>query len=127
MKNGKPSRRVWITIVLSGLVLLLGLGASPSSAITLSTPNIGGLDCCTGPYATATVALLTATTATVTFDSLTNGGFIYLMGAVNAVALNVNASTFTASATGSNSILGFTPGPYTNGGSGNVAGFGIFN
>jgi hypothetical protein len=88
-----------------------------------------------GPYATVTVHLIDATHATVTFDSLTGtggscpaGGCLYLFGDGGSVAVNVNATSFTLGAvTGSNSATGFTPGPWSSGGSGNEDGFGSFN
>ncbi len=93
----------------------------------LTTPN-SALGCCAGPYATVTVDRASDTTATVTFDSLTSGGYLYLLAGAQAVDLNVNAAAFTVnSITGSNSLSGFTPGPYTNDGSGNVSEFGVFN
>ena len=49
------------------------------------------------------------------------------MGDGSSVAVNVNAASWTVAAiTGSNSGTGFSPGPYSNGGSHNVDGFGIF-
>ena len=124
------NRRNRITTI-SALAFLLTLGASSAFAdiisFNLTTPNVVGLDCCTGPYATVTVNRADANDATVTFDSLTNGGFLYLMAGNSAADLNVNGAFTLGSATGTNSISGFTPGPYSNGGSGNVNGFGTFN
>ncbi len=81
-----------------------------------------------GPYATVTVDLTSSTTADITFTSLTNSGNIYLLGANGAVDVNVNAASWTlGSITGSNAGTGFTPGPYSDGGPGNVDGFGVFN
>jgi hypothetical protein len=116
----------------AAVFLTLTVGALQVSAdltsFNLTTGNGGGLGCCTGPYATVTVDRTSTTTATVTFDSLTNGGYIYLLAGNSAADLNVNASSFTVgSMTGTNSLSGFTPGPITNGGSGNADGFGTFN
>jgi len=73
------------------------------------------------------VNLTSSTTATITFDSLTNGGYIYLMGDGSSVGVNVNATSFTDTlAVGTNSLVGFTPGPYTAT-SGTADGFGTFN
>lgn len=110
-------------------VLVLGVSNASADSIqyTLTTGNSGGLDCCTGPYATVAINLTTSTTATVTFDSLTNGGYLYLMAATGAVGVNVNASTFgVGTITGTNSLAGFSPGPYSVS-SGNEDGFGSFN
>src|SRR5260221_13816806 len=50
------------------------------------------------------------------------------MGDGSSVAVNVNATSWTLNnIVGSNSGTGFTPGPYSDGGSGNVDGFGVFN
>ncbi len=80
-----------------------------------------------GPYAEVTVDLLDSTHAQFTFDSFTSGGFIYLMADGGAVGVNVNATSWTlGTVTGTNSIAGFTPGPYSNGGAGNEDGWGNF-
>jgi hypothetical protein len=122
------------TIILVAAVILALVAFNPtlasadSTTYTLTTGNPGGLGCCTGPYATVTVTLTSSTTATVTFDSLTNGGYTYLMAGAQAADVNVNAGTFTFSGlSGTNSLSGFTPGPLSSGGSGNVNGFGNFN
>jgi MYXO-CTERM domain-containing protein len=77
----------------------------------------------TGPYDNVLVTLTSSTTATVQFTSNTVGGNIYLMGDGGSVGVNVNAATWTISnITGSNAGTGFTPGPYSDGGSGNQSG-----
>jgi len=82
----------------------------------------------TGPYGFVVVMLTSSTTANVEVQSNTVGSNVYLFGGVNAVALNVNASLFDVSGIAeSNSGTGFTPGPGTSGGSGNVSSFGTFN
>jgi hypothetical protein len=81
-----------------------------------------------GPYAQVRVHLTDSTHATITFTSLTSGGNIYLMGDGGTVAVNVNAASWTiGSIMGSNAGTGFTPGPFSDGGSGNEDGFGSFN
>ena len=115
--------------MVGALPLLLGPPRAFGDMISfnLENANIGGLSCCIGPYAKVTVNRSSAMAATVTFDSLTNGGFLYLLAGNEAVDLNVNASAFTASVSGTNSLVGFSPGPYTNTGSKNVSSFGLFN
>jgi hypothetical protein len=94
---------------------------------SIGTPN-DAISPFPGPYATVDVNLTSSTTASITFTSLVQGGNIYLFGGVNAVDLNVNASSFTVGTiTGSNAGTGFTPGPLSNSGSGNVDGLGTFN
>jgi hypothetical protein len=123
------------TAFASAFALALGIAALPARAdlmFNLDTGNsaISGF---TGPYATVDVHLVDATHATVEFTSLTNSGNIYLMGDGGSVAVNVNASSwnvtvpFTSPAAASNAGTGFTPGPYSDGGSGNEDGFGSFN
>jgi len=107
-------------------LLLVAAPASADTLYTIDTPN-AALACCTGPYATANVHLVDATHATITFDSLTNGGFIYLMGGNSAANVNVNATTWTIGALASTVLPGFTNGALSDGGPGNVSVFGIFN
>jgi hypothetical protein len=71
----------------------------------------------------ATVDLTSSTVATVTFDAA--GGFEF--AGVNAVDVNVNATSWTIGSFAETNTAGFTPGPLSDGGSGNVNGFGTFN
>jgi hypothetical protein len=99
--------------------------AASADIITFDLVNGNtGLSGFTGPFAKVTVNELTTTTATVTFDSLTQGGDIYLMGDGGTVGLNVSG-TFTALFSGTTTFGGATT--YTNGGAGNEDGFGNFN
>jgi len=113
-----------------GSVLLLALGVSSAFAdqiYTLSIPN-AAMSGFTGPFATATVHLVNSTQATVTFDGLDNGGFFYLIGDGSEADVNVNATLFSITGiSGTNSFSGFTPGPYSTPGPGNVSSFGAFN
>jgi VPDSG-CTERM motif len=120
------------------LIAVAGLGLQKADAVQY-TINVGNNQLMnagfTGPYATVDVTLTDATHATVTFNSLTQtiGGntFVYLMGDGASAAVQVNASSWTISGiTGSNAYTGvpaFTPGPFSDGGAGNVDGFGTFN
>ena len=120
-----------IKYIVPVLIAMAGLGLQQAKADTFSfnlgvgNPAISGYP---GPYVSVTVNRTNSTHATITFTSLTAAGNIYLMGDGSSVAVNVNATSWTVSnVTGSNSGTGFTPGPYSNGGSGNVDGFGVFN
>lgn len=93
----------------------------------LNVGNVGGLACCTGPYAQVTIDLTSSTTATVTFDSLDNGGFLYLIGANQGAGINVNGTATSTGFSGSNSVAGFTPGTLSDGGSTQFDGFGLFS
>jgi hypothetical protein len=110
-----------VLIAIAGLGLQQAKADSISFSISAGNPAISGYP---GPYASVTVNRTSSTTATITFTSLTAAGKVYLFGDGSSVAVNVNASTFTLGAiTGSNSGTGFTPGPYTNTGSGTVDGW----
>jgi hypothetical protein len=120
-----------IKYILPILIAIASLGLQQVRADTftfdLSVPNsaISGYP---GPYVNVSVNLVNSTTATITFTSLTATGNIYLMGDGASVAVNVNAASWTLGGiAGTNSGTGFTPGPYSNGGSGNVDGFGVLN
>jgi hypothetical protein len=115
---------------LFALLATLGfyLWVAPASAtliFTISTPN-AGLACCTGPYATVSVTRTSNTTADIEFDSLSNGGYIYLMGDGGTADLSVNGTYTLGPVTETNSIAGFTP-TFNDNTPGNVSSFGFFN
>ena len=118
----------WVVVI--ACAGFMGFTVEPAKAdfiFNLSTgnPAISGLP---GPYATVDVNLVDATHATITFTSLTNSGNIYLFGDGSTVGVNVNAASWTLGlVTGSNAGTGFTPATFSNAGSQNVNGFGIFN
>ena len=126
-------QRIMATFVVcvATLLCLLTLGASRASAdLFTSELNIGNdaISGFTGPFGTVTVDLTTFDSAEITVASNTVGGNIYLFGSVNAVDVDVNASSFSIlGIDGFNAGTGFTPGPFTSGGSGNVDGLGTFN
>lgn len=68
------------TFLKLGLALALVFGARNASAdsipYVLTDTNLSGF---TGPFATVTVTWVDATHATITYDSLTNGGYQYLL------------------------------------------------
>jgi hypothetical protein len=114
--------------LMGAAVLLGGSILAPTAwadtVYTLTQANIAF----PGPYGTVTVHLVDSDEATITFNSLTNSGNIYLFGDGGSVAVNVNAASWTLSnITGSNAGTGFSPGPYSDGGAGNEDGFGSFN
>lgn len=112
---------------------LAGITASSAHAaiidtttISISDPN-SGLSGFTGPYANLKIDLLTGgMQAQITFDSLTNGGYIYLLGDGGTADLNVNGAYTLGPVTETNSISGFTPS-FKNNSPGQVDGFGTFN
>ena len=125
-------RKLCVSGLLSTVVLgLLTLGAPRAFAdsVTYYLTAINAGVPLTGPFVSVTVELTSPTTANVTFTSLTNGGYVYLMGSQDAAGVNVNGA-FTASAvneTTSYSAAGFVPDFSGTIGSGNIDGFGTFN
>jgi hypothetical protein len=115
-----------VLTAISGLALSQAKAADTfSSDLTVGNDALSGYS---GPFANVLVTLTSATTATVTFTSLTNSGNIYLFGDGGSVAVNVNATSFTLdNITGSNAGAGFSPGPFTSAGSGTSDGHGTFN
>jgi hypothetical protein len=120
-----------IKYIAAVLIAIAGLGLQQAKADTFSfnlsagNPAISGFP---GPYASVLVTTTGANTATITFTSLTAAGNIYLFGDGSSVAVNVNAASFTlGTITGGNNGTGFTPGPYSDSGSGNVDGWGVLN
>jgi hypothetical protein len=105
----------------------VGVAAADIVTFDLTAPNTG-INGFTGPFTQVEVDRTSTTTATITFTSLTAAGNIYLMGDNHVVDVNVNATSWTlGTITGTNSGTGFTPGAFSNGGSGNVDSFGNFN
>jgi hypothetical protein len=114
------------------VLALLVLGSAPGaladtfdSSLDFGNTAISGF---AGPYGELFIDLTSSTTASLTFASDTHAGNIYLFGDGGTVDVNVNATSWTlGTITGTNLGTGFTPGPLSDGGSGNVDGLGIFN
>jgi PEP-CTERM motif-containing protein len=99
--------------------------ASPAKAdliFDLTQDNVGGI----GPYVQVDVKLTSSSTATITFDALTNGGNTYYLMDGGSAALNINGPFTLGSITGT-AAPGATQAAYTSGGAGNEDGFGSFN
>jgi len=126
-------RTIVARIILAVGVLFGFSGAALATLIyTIGDPNTA-LSPFPAPYATATVVLIDATHATVVFQALTTGSQDYMIGAAQALDLNVGASAFTVSPLPVTAVTlaGFTtpscPKPPAGPGSGNVSSFGVFN
>jgi len=120
-------KRLLLGVLVGGLLLFGSVARADVTSFDLTAGNsaISGF---AGPYAAITINRTSATTAIVTFTSLLNGGNIFLMGGAGAADVNVNATGWTiGSFSESNAGTGFTPGPVSDGGSGNVDGAGVFN
>ena len=79
------------------------------------------------PYGSVAVNLNAAgTVATITFTAAHTGAFQYLFGDGSSAAVNVNGAFTLNSITGTQ-LPGFGPTTYSNGGAGNVDGWGQFN
>jgi len=120
-----------LTLLSTALSLSLVLGTSRSLADTISfqltvgNPPVAPF---AGPYVDVLVDRSSATSAMITFTSLSNGSETFLLGDGSSAAVNVNAALWSVSAlSGTNAGIGFAPGPFSDGGSGTVDGFGDFN
>ena len=102
----KFSKLVFTSFIAAGL-LSTALASADVTLYSIDAPN-SALSSFTGPYASLQVNLTSPTTANLTFTSLDNGGYTYLMGATGSADINVNAASWTLSAlNGTNSISGF--------------------
>jgi|GEM_PF-433588 len=111
------------------LIALVGFSSLAGATIsfTIGTGNVA-ISGFPSPYGTATVNLTSSTTADIEFFGANHDGYQYLFGGNGAVAVNVNAASWTIGGfSGSNSGVGFTPGPWSDGGASNEDGFGSFN
>jgi PEP-CTERM motif-containing protein len=88
------------------------------------SPALSGF---TGPYANLNINLTSPTTATITFSSLINGGYTYLMGGQGAADLNVNGTYTLGPVSLSNGIAGFNTPTFVSDKPGNVGGWGNLN
>src|ERR1700676_5529179 len=132
MKSLKSSTALKLTFATAFLFAFLAVSAlADTQTITINTANTG-LDtgsggCCTGPYATVTINRSSTTSATISFDSLTNHGFTYLIGSQNGAGVNVNGAFSVSAISATNSLSGFSGPTVSDGGASNMDGFGSFN
>jgi len=113
-----------------GIVALLSAFALTASADTLNgvlfAPNTA-LSPFPPDYATVVIDRTSTTTATVTYTALSHDGFQYLLGGSSAADFNVNATSFTATATGTCFFASCSITNPLTPDSGNVSEFGTFN
>lgn len=99
--------------------------ASADTVLSLNQPN-STLSSYPGPFGSVDISLTDSTHATVTFTAQgVSGSYYYLFGDGNSIDLNANASSFTASITGTaanGGVVGFNSGSAQN-----VSTFGLFN
>jgi hypothetical protein len=100
-------------------------GVLDSTNIAIGAPNTG-LGEFAGPFANLRIDLTSTTTADVTYTSLTNGGYIYLLGGHAAADLNVNGSYTLGPVVEANAISGFRA-TFDANAPGNVSSFGKFD
>jgi hypothetical protein len=118
-----------ILLMAVALIALIGLSSVAGATLTFQI-GLGnaGINSYPAPYANVSVSRTSSTTADIEFFGLSHDGYQYLFGGNGAVAVNVNASSWTIGGfSGSNAGVGFTPGPWSNGGAANEDGFGSFN
>ena len=103
--------------------------AKATTTYTLSNPN-GAIAAFPAPYGSVTVNLdVTQTIATITFTAANTAAFQYLFGDGGTAAVNVNGAFTLGAITGTHLPgFGFHAGEgYSDGGAGQVDGFGNFN
>ncbi len=105
--------------LLSALALVPA--ASANTVYTLNVPNTAVAPY-PAPYGTVTVDWLSLTSAKITFDGLTTGGYTYKFGGEGSVDVNVSGAFSVGSLTGFAVQTGY---PIV--GSGNVSSFGDMN
>lgn len=122
-----PSLKLLPCIALSVTALAVQQARADMVTYDLTTDNIS-VSGDTEPFVSVQVNLTSTTSATITFNALSSGSDINLLGSVGAVAVNVNATSWTlGSFSGVNTLSGFTPGPLSDGGIGHEDGYGDFN
>jgi hypothetical protein len=118
-------------LVLTAVTLIALAGFTSMAGATLSFQLGLGNAALAGypsPFATVNVTRTSATTADIEFIGLHTGIYQYLLGDGGSVAVNVNAGSWTlGTITGTNAGVGYTPGPFSDGGAGVEDGFGSFN
>src|SRR5436190_1408142 len=82
------------------------MAAADSLNYLLGLGNSGGLGTVAGPYATAEVDLLSSTSAKISFDSLSQGGYTFIMAGAGAFAINVNAASWSLGSISASNSLG---------------------
>ena len=116
LKRVAISFAMFVAVILGSSVLA---NATPVVfQLTNGNPGLNACAGCTGPYATVTVSQTSATTATISFQGLTQGTNIYLFGGQGIVGLNFNGGPVTVSGNPPSTSLG---------GAANEDGFGLFN
>jgi hypothetical protein len=119
-----------LAFLVAGIIAGTMSGAASALVITLDTGNAAVTS--SGPYATVTITTAAdGLSANIEFDSLTNDGFVYLMGDGGTADLNVNGTYTLGAVTESNSFSatdsGFSGGSFKNNTPGQVDGFGKFS
>jgi hypothetical protein len=85
-------------VIVAAAIGILATGIPIAHAVVLDSTDIAigvpntGLSGFSGPFANVHNDLTSTTTASVSFTSLTIGGYLYLLGGQGAADLNVNGS-----------------------------------
>jgi hypothetical protein len=125
------TRTCWGTLLIAAFALVAGVKNARADVMTYDvvTPN-SDLTGYTEPFVQVTVNLVNSTHATITFDSLTNGGYTYLLtGApgTGAPAAFANISGNFSLASYSGTLYSGSSNALSNGGSQSINGFGAFD
>ena len=115
--------------ILPVLIALACFGLQQAKATTTYSLGQGNsaISSYPAPYGSVSVNLNVAgNVATITFTAANTAAFQYLFGDGASAAVNVNGA-FTLGAITGTQLPGFGPTTYSNGGAGNVDGWGQFN
>lgn len=117
------------TMLLAGAAFGLVAFALPQAKADVITFDLGSFNQSgfPAPYGSVSVNLTTPTTAAITFNSGSSGGFNYYFIDGGSAGVNVNAASWTLSGLSNVAAPGFTLASLSNGGSGNEDGWGSFN
>jgi hypothetical protein len=124
LKSSAAIAAVAVGILITGIPIAHAV-VLDSTDIAIGVPNTG-LSGFAGPFAKLHIDLTSTTTASVSFTSLTNGGYLHLLGGQGAADLNVNGSYTLGAVAESNAISGFGASFDANV-PGNVSSFGKFD
>ncbi|HUY14086.1 MAG TPA: hypothetical protein VMX16_10740 [Terriglobia bacterium] len=122
-EGDKTMRRLLLTLGVVGLALAMGSPAFADQVYDLTVPNSQLSGYSGNTFGTVDVQWVSLTTANITFTADT--GFLFTDS--SAADVNVNATSFSLSNLTGTKLAGFSGPELSNGGSGQVDGFGRFN
>jgi hypothetical protein len=102
-----------------------GFTCTATECTSVLNSGNSGINGTAGPYGTVTIDLTSPTTALITFTA--DAGFLFIDSSIADVNVNATAGTWTIGGFSETNPSGFNSTLPTDGGSGTVDGFGVFN